>query len=454
MGEPGATIIGLRRNGEEFTADAAISRLEVGGEVVLTVALRDITEQKRAEGEQRFLADIGALLASSLTDEETLTKLTELTVRDLADICVVEVVEGDELIRGFKAASRDRSGACLCDRLEQLSRDRMRPGWLREVLETRRPILLQRPSMRFAEGLGASEIYAVLAVPLVVRDRLLGAIALLSLVASRLYGPADVRFAEEIAMRVALSIENARLYLAAQRATQARDDLLGVVAHDLRNPLNSILIATSQLHRAPGQPEACARIQRSAKRMSHLIGDLLDVTCMESGALTLELEKVNADQVVSDSIDAHAGLANSASLDLRQDASGPLTSVWADPHRLMQVFENLIGNAIKFTPAGGRISVGAAHEDGEVRFWVSNTGGEIAAEDMSHLFDRFWQGNKTRRHGAGLGLPIAKGIVEAHHGRIWVRSSPGEGTTFSFTIPVTQEPDSRIGVDVSAQPVD
>jgi signal transduction histidine kinase len=120
----------------------------------------------------------------------------------------------------------------------------------------------------------------------------------------------------------------------------------------------------------------------------------------------------------------------------------------------MQVFENLIGNAIKFTPAGGRISVGAAQEDGEVRFWVSNTGEEIAAEDMSHLFDRFWQGNKTRRHGAGLGLPIAKGIVEAHHGRIWVRSSPGEGTTFSFTIPVTQEPDSRIGVDVSAQPVD
>jgi signal transduction histidine kinase len=332
------------------------------------------------------------------------------------------------------------------------------------VLETRRPVLMQRQSTRFIEALRASQdpelrlfagdIRDMVAVPLVVHDRLLGAIALLSLTTSRLYGPADVRFVEEVALRVALSIENTRLYRAAWRAAQARDDLLGVVAHDLRNPLNSILIATGMLHRRSGQPERrsqapSAAIERSAKRMNHLIEDLLDITRMEAGALPLEQDNVRAEQIVADSIEAQAGLADSASLELRQDVSGPLPRVWADPHRLMQVFENLIGNAIKFTPAGGRIAVGAAPEDGEVRFWVRDTGGGIAAEDLPHLFDRFWQANKARQHGAGLGLPIVKGIVDAHHGRIWVKSKPGEGTTFSFTIPVRQ---SRAAVGSGRMP--
>jgi signal transduction histidine kinase len=112
-----------------------------------------------------------------------------------------------------------------------------------------------------------------------------------------------------------------------------------------------------------------------------------------------------------------------------------LPEVWADRDRLLQVFENLIGNAIKFTGSGGRVTVGAVPHEGGVQFWVHDTGAGISGEDLPHVFDRFWQARKANRRGAGLGLPIARGIVEAHGGRIWVESTSGQGSTFFFAIP-------------------
>jgi signal transduction histidine kinase len=122
-----------------------------------------------------------------------------------------------------------------------------------------------------------------------------------------------------------------------------------------------------------------------------------------------------------------------------------IPEVWADLDRLLQVFENLVGNAVKFTEPGGRITVGAARRGDDVLFWVADTGAGIAAEDLPHLFDRFWQARKATRRGAGLGLPIVKGIVEAHGGRIWVESTLGRGSTFFFTIPTMPRAEQRQG---------
>jgi signal transduction histidine kinase len=257
---------------------------------------------------------------------------------------------------------------------------------------------------------------------------------------SRAYGPADLRFAEDIAQRVALSIENTRLHRTAQRAIAARDDVLGIVAHDLRNPLNAIRLQARLLLRHAGEPgprsrEPVVAIDRAVTRMNRLIQDLLDVTRLEAGGLSVECESLPAGQVLVDSVDAHKALAASASLDLRLDAAPALPSIWADHERLLQVFENLIGNAIKFTKPGGRVVVGAEPRDGEVLFRVTDTGVGIAAEALPHLFDRFWQLRKARHAGAGLGLLIVKGIVEAHGGRVWVESAPGRGSSFFFTIP-------------------
>lgn len=450
-------IFGLRKNGEEFPADATISNLTIDGRKIRTVALRDITEQKRLEREQRFLAEVGPVLASSLDYQETLSTIANLAVREIADLCIVEVVEDDERVRRIKVTSRDPSKAWLCELLTRIPLDRSRPHLMRSVLETGRPSLRYLPSEEAIAALAqseehhgalrAAEIRSMVAVPLVAHGRLLGAMALVSLSPSRLYGANDMRMAEELGQRAALSVENAQLYYEAQRATQARDDVLRIIAHDLRNPLNSILLQANLLRRRGREPErrshkAADLIERAARRMNRLVQDLLDVARMEAGQLSVEAARVDARQVLSDSIEAQYTLAAAASLELRLDLAAELPEVWADRDRLLQVFENLIGNALKFTNPGGRIVVGGAPRDSEALFWVSNSGSGISADDVPHLFDRFWQGRNAGQQGAGLGLPIVKGLVEAHGGRIWVESTPGQGSTFFFSIPAAPRADT------------
>jgi signal transduction histidine kinase len=176
-------------------------------------------------------------------------------------------------------------------------------------------------------------------------------------------------------------------------------------------------------------------IERAARRSNRLIQDLLDVAVMESGQLSIERARLSASGLIVEAADMQRPLAASSSLELRIEADSELPEVSGDQDRLLQVFENLIGNAIKFTKAGGRITVGATSRDHEVIFRVADTGSGIAPENLPRVFDRFWQATRTGRQGAGLGLPITKGIVEAHGGRIWVESTPSRGTTFFFTIP-------------------
>jgi signal transduction histidine kinase len=143
---------------------------------------------------------------------------------------------------------------------------------------------------------------------------------------------------------------------------------------------------------------------------------------------------------VCEAVAAQRGLAAKAGLELRTDVSGDLPDVRGDHDRLLQIFENLIGNAVKFTPRGGSVVVGATRRGRAVSFWVKDTGEGIPAEDLPHVFDRFWQARKRRSDGAGLGLAIVKALVEAHGGRSWVESAPGGGSTFCFTIPASIAP--------------
>ena len=225
--------------------------------------------------------------------------------------------------------------------------------------------------------------------------------------------------------------------------------MLGVVAHDLRNPLSTILMQASVLKRHGPEPERRSQkpvevIQRAAKRMNRLIQDLLDVALMEAGQLTIERARLSAGGLIVEAVDMQRPLASSSSLELRVEVDPDVPEVWGDRDRLLQVFENLIGNAIKFTKAGGRITAGAASRDDEVVFWVADTGCGIASENLPRVFDRFWQATRAGRQGAGLGLPITKGIVEAHGGRIWVESTAGSGSTFFFTIPRVSAAQDRL----------
>jgi PAS domain S-box-containing protein len=452
MGERAVTIVGRRKNGEEFPAEAAISKLDIGGSRILTVALRDITARKRIEKEQQFLSEAGAVLASSLDYEQTLANVGQLVVRDLADWCIVEIVEeGEKRIRRLKVVSADPNKASLAAQLEQLPIDRSRPYFTRVALESRRPFVLERITASdleaFAQNaehlrlLQAIDPKSAMGLPLLIRGRLLGALYFISSTSSRLYGQSDLQFAQALAEGAALAIENGHLYQTAVQATQLRDEVLRVVAHDLRNPLSVILMQSAAAPRRGGpEPErrnqrSNENIQRAATRMKRLIQDLLDVTLIEARQLRVDRMRVPARQLLLEAVEAQRSLATSASLDMQLDLDCELPDIWGDPHRLLQVFENLIGNAIKFTPAGGQITISATPGERDVEFRVADTGGGIAASDLPHVFDRFWQARKGAHGGAGLGLPITRGIVEAHDGRIWVESTLGRGTTLSFTIP-------------------
>jgi signal transduction histidine kinase len=224
----------------------------------------------------------------------------------------------------------------------------------------------------------------------------------------------------------------------AERAIKARDDLMGVVAHDLRNPLGTILMVASSLRElepvGDAMKNSIASIERSVKRMNRLINDLLDVARVEAGRLAIERMPVDTGRLLAEVVRAQQPLAASKGLALRLDAPAELPAVLGDRDRLLQVFENLIGNAVKYSQPDGHITVGAQPRDGGVLCRVADAGAGIAAEDLPHVFDRFWRGGGDHE-GAGLGLAIVKGIAEAHGGRIWVESTLGQGSTFFFTLP-------------------
>ena len=399
---------------------------------------------------QHLLAEAGVALAASLDYQQTLETVARLVVRDFADWCIVYIVHEREQSRQRKIVARDPSKADLCATLEHMTIDPERPFLLRPVFETKQSLLIEHVTSEHIESaaqgpehlqaLRAVNPTSLMAVPLLRQERLLGLLAFVSSTESHRYGPRDLVLAEALADRAAVAIENARLYEASVHASELREQVLGVVAHDLRNPLGAILLQTGMLKRRGADPERRSRkpietIERSATRMNRLIQDLLDVARMESGQLTITQTRLPARELIAEAVDMQRPFAASSSLDLRYDVDPDIPDVWGDRDRLLQVFENLIGNAIKFTNASGRITVTAALRDHQVMFQVADTGSGIAPENLPRVFDRFWQATRANRDGAGLGLPISKGIVEAHGGRIWVESTPNRGTTFSFTIP-------------------
>ncbi|HSP81897.1 MAG TPA: PAS domain S-box protein [Myxococcaceae bacterium] len=231
---------------------------------------------------------------------------------------------------------------------------------------------------------------------------------------------------------------------ALREAIQDREHILAIVSHDLRNPLNTIMLTIGQLQRllppevaGPRTEKALASLTSATQRMGRLIDDLLDMTRLETGQLSLKRGHHPVARLVADALDVLRPMASRTHHELRTElrAGADVVEVDADRDRVVQVFSNLVGNAIKFTPEGGHITLVVEPGVGEVRFAVRDTGPGFSREEQSHLFERFWQAGQSDRRGIGLGLSICKGIVEAHGGRIWAESQPGEGSTFFFTLP-------------------
>ncbi|MCY1074403.1 PAS domain-containing sensor histidine kinase [Archangium lansingense] len=452
MGEHRPSIFGLRKNGQEFPAEAAISKMEVGEKVFFNVVLRDITYRARLERNQRFLAEVGTVLSTTLDYQEVLTLIAQLAVRFLADTCILDLEE-EGLVRRLRVVHRDPARMQLATALEHVPLDRSRPSLDSQVFETKRPMLVTNVSAEFLQSVAQGPEHlellrqlhpaSLMGFPLLAHGRLLGVLLLVSSNPHCHYEPEDLRLGEELAHRAALAVDNARLYRAAQQAIAARDEVLGIVAHDLRNPLHAVGLAAASLrHKVPqdGMGRAIHKtgesIQRCIDQANRLIEDLLDVARIEQQGLHIERGRVAPGELMAEVTPLFTAAASNASLELWTELPEMLPQVMADRDRILQVFSNLLGNAVKFTPPGGRIRVGAELRDSEVCFLVADTGKGIAPAHLSRLFDRFWKERPTDRRGAGLGLYIAKGIIEAHGGRIWAESTLGQGTTFFFTLPI------------------
>jgi PAS domain S-box-containing protein len=443
----------LRKDGTEFLAEASISKLEVGGERVFNVVLRDVSERKQVERYLQLLARSGGVLSASLAHEQTVAAAAELGVQLLADYCCIDSIDEAGAIRRLASSHADPQRAELAQALAAYPVRPDRPHPLLRAIETQQPVLVADCSPEIVREWAQDEPHlqalrelapcSCIAVPLLAHGRLLGGMIFISIRST--YSPEDVSLAEELARRVALALDNARLYKDSQQAIRARDNVLRVVSHDLRNPLHTISLV-SELLLDPSLPQSSEQrekqlqiIRRSTERMSHLVEDMLDAARIEAGALMLDPYHQSPSRLVKEAIELNRPAATARSLALEPEITEPLPPVYADRNRLLQVFSNLIGNAVKFTPEGGSITVVVEPDGDQVRFAVRDTGPGLSPEHQRHLFQPFWQARRDGRQGAELGLGIARGIVEKHGGRIWVESEEGAGTTVSFTLPAAAE---------------
>ena len=444
-------ISGLRKNGEEFPAEAAISRFGSGDSRVYSVVLRDITMRRRAEQNQRFLAEAGEVLASSLGAGDTMRSVARIAVPTLADAVIVSVFQ-DATLRGVATAHADQTQAEYLRSLrEERPLDLQGSHPAADVIRTGRAVSIpdaQTTEPRFAVFLGrAAAIFAdaqvssALVLPLVARGQLLGVMELYT--NRRQLDADDVILAEDMSRRAALAIDNARLHELVTLGLRARDDMIGIVSHDLRNPVNAVKMLTGAIlgteRTAPLPPdvvEYSTIIGQAAEQMDSLIRDLLDVTRIEAGRLKVETVPTDVTELLNDALGTLNPVATGKSIVLQLSAEHALPPVAADRERIRQALSNLIGNSVKFSPEGTVIDVRAERKSDEVVVSVTDRGQGMNDEQLSHAFDRFWQSRRTDRDGAGLGLTITRGIVEAHGGKIWAESKVGEGSTFRFTLPL------------------
>ena len=442
-----AAADGLARRGGEPAAErgSALQRERTAR------ALAEAAEKRYA-----FLAEVSALLDASLDYKSSFQKLARLVVPTLADYCLIDEAEPDGGLRRIARAHVDPAKETILYENTyhppQADEEELSRHPVTRVIRTGIPLLVSEFTPEMVEviahdddhrgRLGVLDLRSYIIAPLAARGRVLGAITLAAAGESgRRYRAPDVAMAEEVARRAALAIDNARLYTLAQQAIRDREAVLAVVSHDLRNPLASILLnATMMLDMAPvgalgdWTGDSLRQIVQSVEQTNRLITDLLDVARMEEGGgIAVDRIPVDARPLVDAAVRMLLPLAQARGVELVQTPGGSLP-VLADSDRVLQVLSNLIGNAVKFTDPGGHVRVTARSYGDEQWFSVTDTGIGIPEEDQPFVFDRFRQVGRDRR-GVGLGLPIARGIVEAHGGRIWLDSRPVMGTTVYFTLP-------------------
>jgi signal transduction histidine kinase len=424
---------------------------------------RELAAREGAEAAREraaFLADANVSLAASLDYDEILGRLADLLVPRVADWCAVDVVDPDGTVRRVAVANADPAKAELSQATTVYPPDPEGRHPRTEVIRTGRPRLIEQVT---DEGLASIAAHAehlrvmralgytsAMIVPLRARGRTLGAITCATTAASgHRYGEVDLALVEGVATRAAQALDNARLYreaetarAEAQAASRAKDEFLSVVSHELRTPLASSLgwLRVLRAGRSDVAPRALDTMERSLQAQAKLIEDLLDVSRVVTGRLRVELRPVEIARIVDAAADVVRPQADAKGVRLDVAADPRAGTVAGDPDRLQQVVWNLLTNAIKFTPTGGRVALRLAPAEGRAEIVVVDTGRGIAPEFLPLVFERFRQAAPVadrEERGLGIGLAITRHLVELHAGTITVASEgAGRGATFTVTLPL------------------
>jgi signal transduction histidine kinase/PAS domain-containing protein len=468
------TEVDLVRNGSPpLVVELRVVESEWDGQFACIISLRDITARKRAEegarrlirakaarsaAEEaarrfRFLAEATEVLSSSLDYERTLAALARFCVSEIADWALVYMAEEDGAVRRLEVAHRDPGMVGLVRELREspILPDGRHP--VHRVMGEGEPLLeasvseadLERiaENPRHLELMRALGVTSYMLVPLVTRGRVLGAIGLVCADPDRSFTEADLALAEGLASRAALAVDNARLYREAQEATRAKSDLLAVISHDLRTPLNSIIGYAELLTMGVPEPlsdgtkERVERMRAGAQQLLHLINQLLALARLDAGREKVTAEAVDLSELAREVAMVVEPLTLERKIGFQADLPPGPVVVETDPGKVRQVLMNLAANAVKFTDDGGVVlRIG---EDGDwVRIQVEDTGRGIAPENRDRIFEPFWQVDdeeRPRDGGTGLGLSVVHRLVELMGGRISVESEVGVGSTFTVFLP-------------------
>ena len=410
-------------------------------------------QRQYIEGNLNYLAESSKILSSSLDYQTTLNTIALLAVPKIADWCAVELVDGKGIPQQVAVAHKDPKKITWAKELRKSQKMNMdAPTGVPNVLKTGKSELYPhitdemlvassrtKQELKLTRGLG---ITSAIIVPLFSQEKPIGAITFVTTESRRHYNQVDLVMAEEIAVRASVAIENAKLYKGSQDAITVRDEFISVASHELKTPVTSVKMFAQVLKKHSEQigdtkaVDHLTKMDKQLNKLTELIYDLLNVSKIQAGKMEFKHEFFDFDQAMEEVINVLQQSASKHKLIVKGKTK---KKVYGDEERLGQVMNNLVSNAIKYSPKAIKILINLSSDKKNVQVSVQDRGIGISKEHFSRIFERFYRaynGNDKTYPGLGIGLYISSEIVKRHGGRMWVESSPGKGSVFTFSIPI------------------
>ncbi len=443
-GSSAITIQYLHKNGEYLTLEGTgtlVTDSQGVPQMIVTV-FRDITERKNNDINTKFLADVSKIVASSLNNNITLKKISNIAVPHMADCCIIYIYDNERLVVSsisYNKLKKDKFTEKMLRDMPKRVEDTFN---IFKVMNSDKSLIIPELTKLKKNLFPKMSINSFMCVPLRIRKKVFGVFVFFTLDGGRNYNKSDLTTAEEVARRTALAIENSRLYSDSLAAITLRDDFISIASHELKTPVTSIKAYTQVLQKRfeksgdSASADLLNKMDAQLTKLTTLISDLLDINKIEKGKLLFRKSKFDLNDLIYEITEEVQRTTNNHRLITRLDET---KEVFADRDRIGQVIINFMTNAIKYSPNGGDVIIKTKTSRTSFTFSVQDFGIGISKNNQNKIFDRFYRekGRTTDTYGGmGLGLYISSEIIKRHKGKIWVESKKDEGSEFFFKLPL------------------